>query len=171
MEQTEAMALIGGGIETECVQHWADLGCGSGTFTKALAELLAWSSYIHAIDKDTQHLPPMVNEVSIGFRRANFIKDQLILNGLDGILMANSLHYVRDKACLLQLLEECFRSDKRFVIVEYENRWPSPWVPYPIPYVQLAKLAVQLGYRISKIDEVASRFGGSMYSALLQKGL
>lgn len=29
---------------------WADLGCGSGTFTLALAELLSAGSHIHAID-------------------------------------------------------------------------------------------------------------------------
>ena len=170
MEQQEAAGLIKMGIPEIGVQHWADLGCGGGTFTRALAGLLPWRSYIHAVDKDIQQLPPRVNEVSIGFNRANFITDRLALNGLDGILMANSLHYVRDKVELLQRLEGCFRSDKRFIIVEYESRRPNPWVPYPIPYLQLADLAARLGYHSEKLNEVASRFGGSMYSALLVKG-
>jgi trans-aconitate methyltransferase len=167
MEQTNATALIKGGISGTNAQHWADLGCGDGTFTTALAGILPWNSYIHAVDKDPQHLPPRINEVSIGFKRLNFISDEIEYNDLDGILMANSLHYVRDKAQLLKRLRSSFRAERRFMIVEYESRWPSPWVPYPISYSKLVELAE--GYEVSKLAELPSRFGGMIYSALLVK--
>jgi SAM-dependent methyltransferase len=167
MEQREAIRLIDKGIPGKGVQHWADLGCGEGTFTRALAALLPWGSYIHAVDKERQFLPALINEVSIGFNQLDFVKEDLTLDGLGGILMANSLHYVRDKAGLLKRLEPCFRKDFRFVVVEYESRWPSPWVPYPVSYAALAKLGDQLGYQVSKLTEAPSRFGGMMYSAVL----
>jgi precorrin-6B methylase 2 len=37
-------------------QTWCDLGCGTGTFTLALATLLPPSSVIYAIDKDEKSL-------------------------------------------------------------------------------------------------------------------
>lgn len=52
MTHREALALI----DTPYLRnlatptHWADLGCGSGTFTLALADLLAPGSIIEAID-------------------------------------------------------------------------------------------------------------------------
>src|SRR5690348_818784 len=79
-------------------QHWADLGCGSGLFTQALAGLLPAGSRVHGIDTNPS-LPQqtMPNGTSIIPLAADFIKDQLPLSALDGILMANSFHYVKDK--------------------------------------------------------------------------
>jgi hypothetical protein len=60
MTHREALALIdhpavralltGGAAAAERPTHWADLGSGSGTFTLALADLLAPGSLIEAID-------------------------------------------------------------------------------------------------------------------------
>ena len=130
---------------------------------------MPWNSYIHAVDKNRQQLPALINEVSIGFNRADFSSGELALNDLDGILMANSLHFIRNKMSVLKNLENYFRAGRRFVIVEYENRWPSPWVPYPVRYAELSVIAVKLGYSITRLQETPSRFGGLMYSALLTK--
>lgn len=51
MKQTDAIALINKGITAHSPQHWADLGCGSGTFTNALFHLLPAGSQIEAIDR------------------------------------------------------------------------------------------------------------------------
>jgi ubiquinone/menaquinone biosynthesis C-methylase UbiE len=45
-------ARIGGGAMT-----WADLGCGDGTFTLALAAILPRGSIIHAMDRDISEPP------------------------------------------------------------------------------------------------------------------
>jgi len=170
MEQAEAVSLIKQGIACTNVQRWADLGCGGGTFTRALADLLPPASHIVAVDKERQRLPPEIHSVSVEFIRSDFINHSLDLGNIDGILMANSLHYVKDKVTLLKKLEEYFGHERRFVIVEYDSRRSSKWVPYPIPYLQLADLAAQLGYSIQKMNELPSRFGGIIYSALLLLG-
>ena len=169
MEHSEAVNLIRDGIESPTIQHWADLGCGSGTFTTALASLLPAKSKIIAVDKDWQRITPNINNVDIEFIQQDFINDKIAFNNIDGVLMANSLHYVRDISALLKKLEACFRDEHAFVIVEYESRRANPWVPYPIRYIQLADLATQLGYSIKKLNEMPSRFGGAMYSALLSQ--
>ena len=51
MTHREALALIDTPyLRSTTPTHWADLGCGSGTFTLALADLLAPGSIIEAID-------------------------------------------------------------------------------------------------------------------------
>ena len=46
-----AIRLIAPAIDnTLSAQTWADLGCGSGTFTRALASVLPPSSHIHALE-------------------------------------------------------------------------------------------------------------------------
>ena len=53
MKISEATALIRTPmIEWGRPQSWCDLGCGGGTFTIALAQLLASGSTIHAVDLD-----------------------------------------------------------------------------------------------------------------------
>jgi len=159
MQQADAIALIEKGIDPSYPQRWADLGAGSGTFTLALQKVLHQDSEIIAVDKQAQRLP-------VQFIRADFVKDELPLSNLDGILMANALHYVQDKQALIRKLENHFRAEGRFLIVEYDTRRSNPWVPYPIRFDELQALFQPFGYDTEKLAEYPSRFGGRMYAAL-----
>jgi ubiquinone/menaquinone biosynthesis C-methylase UbiE len=165
MDHAEAVSFIQKAIISEKAQRWADLGCGSGTFTKALAALLPPGSHITAIDRDRQHfdLP------QIEFVRAD-IEQELALSGLDGILIANALHYVKDKAALITKLQPMFGDSFRFVIIEYDTEQPNAWVPFPITFERLRVLFERLGYRrIIKLAERPSVYRSSgMYCALIE---
>jgi len=169
MQQSEATALIRQGITNDHPQHWADLGCGSGTFTIALASLLPPKSRITAIDKSNQHLPTLINHIKIGFSKVDFVNELIVASPLDAILMANSFHFVANKTKLINQLENTFKGNPRFLIVEYDTTKANPWVPYPISYQKLNQEFSQLGYRINKLAEIPSRFGGVIYSALAFK--
>lgn len=169
MQQAEATALIQQGIKSNLPQHWADLGCGSGTFTVALATLLPPESHITAIDKTNQHLPALGNCIKIDFSKTDFVNEPIIISPLDGILMANSLHFVANKTKLINQLEHTFKLNPQFLIVEYDTAKANPWVPYPISYQKLNQAFSQLGYRTDKLAEMPSRFGGIIYSALAFK--
>ncbi len=149
---------------------WCDLGCGSGTFTLALAELLAPESLIYAIDKNEKSLtkiPENYNNVNIEKIKRDFIDIDSELLTADGILMANSLHFVKDKKAFLRRIE---KSTKRFLIVEYENRQPNHWVPFPIDFQNLTRLFGELNYSsIEKINSRKSAFGGDIYAAIAMK--
>jgi ubiquinone/menaquinone biosynthesis C-methylase UbiE len=182
MTQRDAIALIDHPLlHSATPTRWADLGCGSGTFTRALAGLLPSGSTIEAID-----LRPGIGEqttaggVTIIPRSADFVADAIGLSGLDGILMANSLHYVRDKPALLQKLRACYReqasasgastpSGGALLLVEYDTDRPTPhWVPYPLSFAAAAKLLPAAGWpRIQKLGARPSVFGRSvLYAAL-----
>src|SRR6185295_11730285 len=100
MNQEEATAFISFENKNPLPQLWLDLGCGTGLFTLALAANLPPGSKIIAIDKDEKALrkiPATVNDVGIQTRAADFVYDALDVKEVDGILMANSLHYAKEK--------------------------------------------------------------------------
>lgn len=150
--------------------EWADFGCGDGLFTKALASFLKEGSTIYAVDKNQGSLRNIPNEFSktiIIKYQADFIQNELPLENLNGILMANSIHFVRNKRKFLQKLNNYMKPHGFILIVEYERSYASPWVPYPIRFNQLTDLLKQVGYKsIEKTGETDSRFGGKIYSVL-----
>ena len=141
---------------------WADLGCGSGVFTLALAQLLSAGSTIYGIDTkpglQRQTTPGGVTLLPLN---KDFEKDDLTPYDLDGILMANSLHYIKDKPALLRRLQKNIRPNTPFLIVEYDTDQPAPTrVPYPLSFSSLQHLFHSVGYQnIKKIGDRPSVYG------------
>ena len=122
---------------------WADLGCGDGTFTLALASLLAPGSTIHAMDIDGSALrtiPASHKGAHITTHRGDFVSETWPFTGLDGILMANSLHYVDHQAAFIRACERRMKVRRHFLIVEYDSDEPNRWVPYPLSRAALTAL-------------------------------
>jgi SAM-dependent methyltransferase len=151
---------------------WADLGCGTGTFTLALADLLAPGSVIHAMDRDhwaLRKIPSSHKGVSITIHRGDFTNQMWPFDNLDGILMANSLHYVDVQAPFIRAWEARMKSPRRFLIVEYDTHEASRWLPYPVPQTRLTTLFTSAGH--SSIRLLRSRPSvyrrAALYAALV----
>ena len=151
---------------------WADLGCGTGTFTLALADLLSPGSVIHAMDRDRSALrkiPFTHGGVRISTHRGDFTKQTWPFANLDGILMANSLHYVENQPAFIRDCEPRMTTPRRFLIVEYDTDEPSRWVPYPVSRARLTALFTGAGY--SSIGILRSRPSvfrrAALYAALV----
>ena len=174
MNTRNAMALIGGAIP----RHggtWADFGAGDGTFTRALAKLLGPESWIYAVDRDASAVAaiqrwavkeaPNVVPVAADFTRELDLPE-LRETKLDGMLFANALHFVRDADVVLARLVALLRPGGRVVLVEYDRRAASRWVPYPIPITQLPALAASAGLSTPIVTATRpSLFGGTLYAA------
>ncbi len=170
MTVEEAQTLLGAAdFAASGPQTWADLGCGSGLFSRALAHGLPDGSHILCLDKIRQvwKEPTNTQRVRLDFRQLDFVQDSIPGTNLDGILMANSLHYVSDKGALIQKLRGYLSARGRFLIVEYDTERRNPWVPYPIPFRTLEVLFTSLGFtHIRKIGERKSIYGpDGMYAA------
>src|SRR2546426_5392157 len=152
---------------------WADLGSGAGAFTLALAELLVERGSIYSVDKDRGALEAQRNRMQrrfpaarVEYRVADFTTP-LELPALEGIVMANSLHFVRDKFPLLERLRGLMVPGGHFVLVEYDADRGNMWVPYPISVASWRELASRAGFRDTReLHAVPSRFLGRIYSAL-----
>ena len=172
MELNEAKELIRtDDIDFTGHQQWLDLGCGSGTFTLALASLLEGGSVINAYDKNTSVLgkiPDRFNDVKIQKETIDFVEDKVPLENLNGILMANSLHYVEDKVSFLDKAMLSLNAGASFLLIEYDTDIANPWVPYPLNISSAHLLFKKCGFRsVKELNQKKSVFGrANLYSML-----
>ncbi len=151
---------------------WADLGAGSGTFTKAIAELLGPTGLVHAVDKSTQAITlPKAMKTSIApiqVHNQDFTKP-LGLGNLDSIFMANALHFIRNQERLLRQLSLELNPKGKLVILEYDIRRGNPWVPFPVRFERLEHLAEKLALPApKKVATRPSRYHQEMYLAVIE---
>lgn len=174
MNTSEAVALIEGAVRGR-EGTWADLGAGDGTFTRALGKLLAPNSRIYAVDRDAGAVAELerwsasaadnVIPVEADFTGA-FDLPELGGTLLDGMLLANALHFVQDADAVLTRLVALVRPGGRVVLVEYDQRAASRWVPYPIPIAHLPALAAAAGLSIPTVTATrSSAYRGILYAA------
>jgi len=157
---------------------WADLGAGEGAFTLALADLAGAGAHITAVDRDAGSLRRLGEAMGRRFPAtgldivvADFSRP-LKLHGLDGVVMANSLHFVRDKAPVLKSVSDLLRPGGSLLIVEYGADRGNPWVPHPFSFPTWERLAVEAGLEQTRLlKTIPSRFLGTLYSAASQKPL
>jgi len=153
--------------------RWLELGAGEGAFTLALADLLGPVGDILAIDRDRRALDRAEEEVGRRFpdvavrtRRGDF-RDLLPAGPFDGVLAANSLHFVTDPVAVLGQVRRALRPGGRLVVVEYDADRGNPWVPHPFSSARFPVIADEAGFtRAREIGRVPSRFLGAIYGAV-----
>ena len=165
--------LAESGVDALGPTIWADLGCGDGTFTLALASLLAPGSTIHAMDTDGSALraiPAAHKGARITTHRGDFASQTWPYTGLDGILMANSLHYVEHQLAFIRSCNRYLNPARRFLIVEYDTDTGNQWVPYPVSEARLTALFEAAGYAsIRVLRKRASAFRRApLYAAAIE---
>ena len=169
MNHADLVALLQDAI-TERGGRWADLGAGEGAFTLALADLLGPGAHITAVDRDASALRNLARDRFPGVKIETKVGDftrPLELANLDGIVMANSLHFVRNKAPVLEAVRSMLRPGGRLIVVEYGTDRGNPWVPHPFTYERWERMAAQAGFeRTRLLRTIPSRHLGSLYSAV-----
>jgi len=172
VQHAELVGLLRDGVSAKA-GRWADLGAGEGAFTLALADLLGPGAHITAVDRDRGPLRNLAEEMGRRFPEtgldvvvADFTRP-LGLIGLDGVVMANSLHFVRDKRPVLAAVRSMLRPGGSLIVVEYGADRGNPWVPHPFSYPRWEQMAADAGLeRTRLLGTVPSRYLGSMYSAV-----
>jgi ubiquinone/menaquinone biosynthesis C-methylase UbiE len=156
---------------------YADFGAGSGAFTLALRELVGLDSMIYAVDTDRASL----NQLDFAHRARFHSTLSLILlptdfsrplniPPLDGIVMANSLHFFKDKEKILRHVQKFLTPNGALIIVEYNVDSGNLWVPYPLTFETYRALAPHAGFSEPRLlAKVPSRFLKEFYSALCQR--
>lgn len=176
MDSGDAARLISPAVAAG--SRWADLGAGTGTFTAALARLLGRDGSVYAIEQDERALAALStlarrnsqDSAPITVLRGDFT-ESLDLAVLDGVLLANSLHFVPDDAqsSLLSRLATSLTASGSLVVVEYDNRPRSRWVPFPVSLARLGDLARHAALASPVlVGRRASEYGGTMYAARLE---
>jgi len=153
---------------------YADFGAGGGAFTLALRELVGVDSTIYAVDKDGSALRELENSHRARFNTTsnlillpNDFSRRLDLPPLDGIVMANSLHFFKDKAKILKHVQGFLKPSAPLVIVEYNVDSGNMWVPHPFTFATFRKLVKDTGFGEPRLlAEAPSSFLRGFYSAV-----
>ena len=175
MDHADHVALLRGGLDGVARgERWADIGAGSGAFTLALADLLGQGASVVAVDRDAGGLRANAHAMAARFPEvafetlvADFMRP-LDLSELDGIVAANSLHFVpRERQVeTVRRLAALLRIGGRFLVVEYDADRGNPWVPHPFGLGRWQRMAAEAGlHETVEIGRVPSRFLGAIYAA------
>ena len=175
---------------------YADFGAGSGAFTLALRELIGLDATIYAVDKDKSSLQELENSHRARFHttdnpsapltvRAAIPADTPVRDGraslillpsdfsrpleippLDGIVMANSLHFFKDKEKILRHVREFLKPNGVLLLIEYNVDRGNLWVPYPLTFETFHSLAPRVGFSEPRLlAKFPSRFLKEFFSA------
>ena len=154
---------------------WADFGAGAGAFTLALADLLGPGARVVAVDRDRGALGANARAVAAAFPEtqltplvADFRQELSSLPALDGLVAANSLHYVSrsEQVAVIGRLAARLKPGGTFLVVEYDADSGNQWVPHPFSARAWPGLASAAGLTDAReLGSVPSRFLGAIYSA------
>ncbi len=181
MDHRDHVELLRRGIEPAAPDGvvWADLGSGGGAFTLALADLLGPGGRIVSVDLDAAALREQARAMAERFPATelrqvvgDFTRDigSRVPTPLDGIVMANSLHFQADHVPVVRAMGRLLRPGGRFVLVEYDADRGNPWVPHPLSFETWRRVARDAALTEPRlIGRVPSRFLGAIYSALAER--
>jgi ubiquinone/menaquinone biosynthesis C-methylase UbiE len=171
MDHADHVRLLKRGVNRPGV--WADLGSGGGAFTLALAELITPSGEIHSVDRDGSALTRQRRSVTKQYPDVNLLTyeadftEPLELPQLDGLVVANALHYLPHKDQTVRRLRDYLRPGGHFLVVEYDTDRGNRWVPYPFSFGQWRIIADRCGLvETQLLASAPSSFLGSFYSAI-----
>lgn len=171
MDHKDHVNLISKGIPIGGV--WADLGSGRGAFTLALAECIGTQGEIHSVDISQRDLRLQETRMTAEFPhnqvyyQVGDFTHPLTLPALDGIIMANSLHFVQDKIPVLKQIHSYLKADGRLIMVEYDTAQGNYAVPYPMTYSTWVQIAQKAGFSHTRLLATRpSRFLGQFFSSI-----
>ena len=167
----KATAFIRPGIHPT-TGTWADIGAGTGLFTMALMQILEEGTII-SVDKSPHALysieaPPHIHlEIFEGDFNV-----PVELPPLEGIVMANALHYAKDHLYVLKNVLTSLREGGRLMLIEYDTEVPNePWVPNPVSLQLFRSLCRNVG--LSEPELIGARESiyqeGRMYAVVSKK--
>jgi ubiquinone/menaquinone biosynthesis C-methylase UbiE len=175
MDDRDRRALVEpAGLEPGGV--WADLGAGTGLFTLCLAAVLGPDGLILAVDRDAAALAELegawraaggARGLAVVRTRTADYRELTDLPPLDGVLMANSLHYAADLEASLARVVSYLKPAGALLVVEYDTDHANPWVPPPVSFARLAAAAPRSGLAQPRLlERLRSRYHGYVYSSL-----
>ncbi len=108
----------------------ADLGAGSGLFTRPLARKVGPDGLVYAIDIDRallDHVEETAHEQNLPNIRTVLASeyDPRIPEKVDLVLICDTLHQIKDPGAYLKDLTRYLKDSARVAVIDYEKNWPS----------------------------------------------
>lgn len=155
---------------------WVDAASGDGVFAETLIEQSPSTLLVIGLDLRLSAAERFRNAVcrvvNKGIALQADISSPLPVRSVDGILVANGLHFFQEKqqAEILENFAQALKDGGSLIIVEYNTARPTAAVPFPIPLQSMDRLLTTSGFEQAKnTSRVKSSYLGEMYAVLTNK--
>jgi len=145
-------------------QRVADLGAGSGLFTRPIAKIVGERGAVFAIDVD----PELLKHVEKTAREQQLSNIRTVLAGEDDpkipepvelIAIIDTLHHINNRAVYLRNLRRYLRPQGRIAIIDFSETWPPGHENMKYSLAELEEWMKSGGYeRIEKHDFLGNNF-------------
>ena len=145
-------------------QQIADLGAGSGLFTRPIAKIVGERGTVFAIDVD----PELLKHVEKTAREQQLSNIRTVLAGeddpkipepVDLIAIIDTLHHINNRAAYLRNLRRYLRPQGRIAIIDFSETWPTGHESMRYSLVELEGWMKSGGYdRVEKHDFLSNNF-------------
>lgn len=145
-------------------QRIADLGSGSGLFSRPLAKAAGENGVVYAIDIDAdllKHVETTAREQQIGNIRTVLatVDDPKIPEPVDLIAIIDTLHHIEGRPAYLSNLKRYLRPQGRIAIIDFLESWPPGHESMKYTVADLDGWMKTAGYtRIEKHDFITNNF-------------
>lgn len=111
-------------------QRVADIGSGSGLFTRPLAKQLGNKGVVYAVDID----PELIKYVEKTAAEQNLTNIKTIMGGeadpklpekVDLIVIIDTLHHIANQPTYLKGLKKYLKSNGRIALIDFSKTWPA----------------------------------------------
>jgi hypothetical protein len=89
-------------------------------------------------------MPSAIGRVTIRIHVGDFTVPPWPFTSLDGVLLANSLHYIPEPVGFVRHAAASM-GHPRFVVVEYDTDNSNRWIPYPLSRKSLTRVFNEVG--------------------------
>jgi len=145
-------------LKIEPGMHVADLGAGSGLFSRPMARAVAPGGVVYAVDVDAG-LIALVDEAAReeGLDTIRTVlatpDDPKIPEAVDLVLICDTLHHITDPGRYLKRLRAFVRPGGRVAIIDYRESWPPGHEALRYSEEQLDQWMSEAGFGRVKTDD------------------
>jgi ubiquinone/menaquinone biosynthesis C-methylase UbiE len=142
----------------------ADLGSGSGLFTRPIAQAVGPTGTAYAIDVD-QGLLDVLSQKSLEAGITNILTilgtadDPKLPEPVDIVLICDTLHHIANQGAYLKTLTKYLKPGGRVAIIDFSDAWPEGHGPMAYTETQLDAWMTSAGFaRVTEYDFLDNSF-------------
>ena len=151
-------------LQLEPGMRVADLGSGSGLFTRPIAKAVAPGGIAYAVDIDAA----LLKIVAASARDAGITNivtvhaapdDAKLPEPVDVILICDTLHHIQNQAAYLKGLRRYLKPGGRIAVIDFSANWPEGHEPLRYSFEQLEAWMRGAGFaRVESFDWLENSF-------------
>jgi ubiquinone/menaquinone biosynthesis C-methylase UbiE len=143
----------------------ADIGAGSGYFTRLLAPAVAPGGKVYAVDVDADMNERLRDRLAdegitnVEVVLGEYADPKLPDGGIDLVFTSNTFHHIQDRPDYFRNLKQDLAPGGRVAIVDYDGRkgWFVQWMEHFTPKDEVLEDMEAAGYRVEKEHDFLDR--------------